>query len=123
MADSNTERRLSTRHACAGTSVKAVVLLGGETCTTVIQNVSLGGISVLLDAIVAPEEWLNVELRNSPGGVWFYKQIRAVHVSPARPGQWLLGGEFDQGLSLDELRRLLTHSGKASVVDRLTKRH
>jgi hypothetical protein len=122
MTDSNAERRLSTRHVCAGTSVKAVVLLGGEPCSTMIQNVSAGGLGVVLDAIVAPNEWLNVELRNSPGGVWFYKQVRVVHVWPARPGRWLLGGAFDQALSLEELRRLLSHSDKASVVDRFMKR-
>ena len=106
LATSNTDRRMSTRHSCTETAVRAVIMLGGEACVTVMQDLSLGGLGVLMNAIVAPEEWLNLELRNS-AGAWFYRQVRAVHVSPARSGKWFFGGEFDQPLDLEELRQLL----------------
>jgi PilZ domain len=121
-ARADEERRMSTRHPCAGDAVKAIVFLGGEACTTAIQNLSLGGLGVRLNAIVAPGEWLNVELRNSHSGAWLSKQIRAVHVSPARSGQWLLGGQFDPALSTDELRRLLVQPDMASFAGPLAKR-
>ena len=107
MSLSKAERRMSTRHSCSGTAVKAVIVLGGEPCVTVMQDLSLGGIGVLLNAIVAPGECLNVELRSAPTGAWIWRQVRAVHVSPARSGKWLLGAEFDQPLEMSELRRLL----------------
>ncbi len=115
---SKIDRRMSTRHPCAGTAVKAVIVLGDEPCVTVVQDLSLGGVGVFLNAIVAPGEWIKVELRCSPTGAWIWRQLRAVHVSPARSGKWLLGGEFDQPLELSELRRLLVKLEPAHLARR-----
>jgi hypothetical protein len=101
------ERRQSVRHACDDGSIRVMVFLGTETCTATLRDISAGGIGVLLDAIVAPGDRLNIELQNSAKGAWHCKTLEVVHALPFKGGRWLVGGAFSQPFSAEELRPLL----------------
>jgi PilZ domain len=101
------ERRQSARHACDGASTRASVFLGSEPCLATLRDISAGGIAVVVDAIVAPGDRLNVALHNSATGAWSCKVLQVVHATRAQGGRWLVGGAFSQALSAEELRPLL----------------
>jgi hypothetical protein len=103
----NSERRQSTRHACDDGSVRVMVFLGSEPCSATLRDISAGGIGVLVDAIVAPGDRLNVEFHNSTKGIWRCKMLQVIHAMPALGGRWLVGGTFSQPCSAEELLSLL----------------
>lgn len=112
------ERRRVTRHSCSDRLVRAVVFLGTEACPGPIQDLSLGGLCMVLKAIVAPGEWLNIELRNSTDAVSLCKTARVVHATPTQPKQldlWSVGCEFAEPLARDQLRKLLGVAATVSV--------
>jgi hypothetical protein len=105
------ERRKFTRLTCGDGYVGIVVLLGTESCTAIVRDISAGGIGILVDAILAPGDWLNVEVGNSRRVGWYRKTVQVSHASPVRGVRWLVGGAFTQPLTIDECRRLLPSRG------------
>jgi hypothetical protein len=103
----NRERRQSARHACDDGSIRVMVFLGPEPCAATLQDISVGGIAVLVDAILAPGDRLNVEVHNAAKGICRCKVLHVVHAAPSQSGRWLIGGAFSQSLSAEELRSLL----------------
>lgn len=101
------ERRMFSRRTCDDGSIRVIVFLGPETCTATVLDISAGGMGLLLDAIVAPSDRLNIEFRNPALGAWYCKTLQVAHAAPAQGGRWLVGGAFNQPLSLEEFRQLL----------------
>jgi hypothetical protein len=109
-SDSSTdhaERRRATRHPCDGGSIRVLVFLGPEACSATLRDISVGGIGILVDAIVAPGDRLNIELHNPANGAWCCKSVEVIHSKPAARGRWLVGSAFSPPLSTHELRPLL----------------
>lgn len=101
------ERRKYARFTCGDGRVGIVVLLGAESCTAIVRDISPGGIGIHVDAILAPGDWLNVEFGNSARSGWYRKIVQVHHASPIHGDRWLVGGAFTEPLTIDEFRRLL----------------
>jgi hypothetical protein len=84
-----------------------MVFLGAEPCTATLRDISTGGLGIMLDAIVAPGDMLNVEIHNSAKRIWRCKTFQVAHAAPAPGGRWLVGGAFSQPFAAEELRSIL----------------
>jgi PilZ domain len=101
-------RRVSLRYPC-GTEISAKVKIGREDPfrSAPGQNISQGGMGVILDE--CPEVGLIVNIRLVDRVLSFSYELaaRIVHVTPAGPGEWLVGLAFSRKLTVSELASLL----------------
>ena len=77
-------------------------------CWAQIKEVSRGGVALWLRAPVTVGTRLLIEVPETPGRPALPALMRVIHATRAKRGQWLVGCEFIQPLSNDELQALLT---------------
>jgi hypothetical protein len=100
------ERRASVRHACEREAVSRPLELVDSICWgATVQDVSTGGIGLLLCYPFKPGTFLAVEVRDESRTQTFL--VRVVHVADQADGNWFLGCEFAAPLREGELADLL----------------
>jgi serine/threonine protein kinase len=72
-----------------------------------VQNVSLGGVGLLLSRRFEPGSTLTVEIANKSGEMKSNRPMRVAWVAPAQEEGWLVGGSLIEAFSEEELRLLL----------------
>jgi hypothetical protein len=101
------ERRAWVRYYCLPPGLDRVfVSAGGQRDPASVQNISRGGIGLLLGRRVEPGTAVRVELGNASATL-LDARARVAHVTQEPAGDWLIGCAFDAPLSQEELDKLL----------------
>jgi serine/threonine protein kinase len=105
------ERRGSARQRPAqDTCCHVLAALGRQSWRAAVQDLSAGGIQLLVTQPVDPPEpgrQLTLVLLNRPRGCGRVLRARVMHGAPLPGGDYQVGGAFDRKLSEDELQALL----------------
>jgi hypothetical protein len=72
-----------------------------------VQNVSSGGVGLIMNRRFEPGTTLIVELSAKPKGILRPLPVRVIHATPEQKGQWLIGCTFARPLSPEELQAFL----------------
>jgi hypothetical protein len=104
-ADREAERRNSSRLSCDGGPCPAFV--GNQSREASVQDISVAGLSLLVDFEVNSERLLRVELFNQVRACLHVKLLQIIHVTPHGDGTWLVGGSFLCPLTEDEFHDLV----------------
>jgi hypothetical protein len=101
------ERRASVRQACDLEGLSHPLDQSDAICWgATVQDVSLGGLGLLVCYPFKPGTLLAVELRTARGAPRTVL-ARVVHAHDQADGSWVVGCEFSRRLSADELNELL----------------
>jgi hypothetical protein len=96
-------RRAARRHPAHNTVCRLTTLDGRVVGTGLVWNLSVTGVSMLLNVALQPGDFLDAELRNGRGDS-LGLSLRVVHFTTLRTGDFILGAQFDRTLGEDELR-------------------
>lgn len=101
-------RRKWVRHPC-GPDVSCRLILDTHTSLPVeqIQNLSAGGVNLVLNALVPTGKVLTVELRHETRQIVIRRDARVTYLFRTPDGHFNLGGAFAWELSMRELEQLL----------------
>lgn len=117
----NRDRRTRARFPCILRMSFQLVDLGGGACwSAVSQNLSTGGIALVLGRRFEPGTLLTLRLRGQSGGVSYTLLARVVRVTPHPRGGWILGCVFAQKLREEEVQDLVREA--EDVSSRLRRR-
>jgi len=72
-----------------------------------VRDISIEGLSLVLDQPVEPGAVLPVELPNRRWNCCHLKLLRVVHATPQPDNRWLVGSTFVRALSEDEFQALV----------------
>jgi hypothetical protein len=98
------DRRIWVRHpADLQTTCRLVSAANSFRFAAVVRNISVGGLSLLVDREFTPGELLNVELPGPNEAENYCALACVVHVAPQENGQWLVGCIFARELSDEDL--------------------
>ena len=103
--DHSAERRHASRLSCDGGTCPAFV--GNQSREASVQDISVVGMSLILDLEVSTERLLRVELFNQVRTCLHVKLLQVAHVTPQADGTFLVGGSFLCPLTEDEFRDLV----------------
>ena len=103
--DRESERRNTSRLSCGGGPCPAFV--GNQSREASVQDISVAGLSLLVDFEVSSERLLRVELFNQVRACLHVKLLQVIHVTPHGEGTWLVGGSFLCPLTEDEFHDLI----------------
>jgi len=100
--------RVHQRIPCAvPVSCQPTSLLAGETrCPALIQNISLGGVNLVVGQRFESGTWLAIDLPGTESRRSFTLIAKVVHSQPTGNDLWALGCQFVTDLSDFELKRL-----------------
>jgi hypothetical protein len=105
--DPRLERRASVRHVCAQEALsRPLELPDAISWGAKVQDISRGGLGLLLCYPFKAGTFLAVDLRGGDGGSRTVL-LRVVHAADQADGTWLVGGELAAPLSDAELAALL----------------
>jgi hypothetical protein len=106
---SGIERRVFVRHSCdLDTSCQPVSSARGMEWNGKIQDISCGGLALVLSRRFELGTLLTIELQGKNGGPNSRTMLaRVVRVTSLSPGSWLMGCKFATALLDDELKALL----------------
>jgi hypothetical protein len=93
------ERRKSRRFACR---LEAICHLDDASSPAPIVDISAAGIGLLLDRELEPGSTVQLQLRTPRGTRTLPMEV--IHVAPAGPGCWLIGGAFETDLDPADFR-------------------
>ena len=79
----------------------------GRGWAATINDVSAGGVSLVVDHSFSPDALLNIKLMNAEGVCMCSLRVRVVHAYHRPEGDWLIGCALAIKLKADELRELL----------------
>ncbi|OAI54877.1 hypothetical protein AYO44_14095 [Planctomycetaceae bacterium SCGC AG-212-F19] len=96
---SGADRRKSRRFACR---LEAICQLPGVAARAPIVDISAAGIGLLLDRELEPGSIVQLQLRTPRGTQTLPMEV--IHVAPAGPGCWLIGGAFETDLDPADFR-------------------
>jgi len=100
------DQRRSQRLTCDGT-IRCRLLGGGLDCWAIrVENLSAGGISLLLDRVVPTGKRLTVEIHHPASRLLCRRQICVIYALQHHMGGLLMGGQFAQPLTSRELETL-----------------
>jgi hypothetical protein len=103
------ERRQATRYPCQlDLSFFMTANLEGEPRLARVRNISVGGISLLVNGPVEAGTILTVHLENDRHNFSRLIRLRVIYCLERPDGEWILGGSFLQRLTGEELRALLS---------------
>jgi hypothetical protein len=101
------DRRASVRHACALEALSRPLEQPGPICWgATVQDVSEGGLGLLVCYPFKPGTPLTVELRTAAGAPKTV-QARVIHAQDLSDGTWRVGCELTGRLTREELTELL----------------
>src|SRR5262249_30691538 len=103
--DHNGERRHASRLSCDGGTCPAFV--GNQSREASVQDISVVGLSLVLDFEVSSERLLRVELFNQLRSCLHVKLLQVAHVTRQDDGTFLVGGSFLCPLTEDEFHDLV----------------
>jgi hypothetical protein len=102
-----TSKDVSCQPVAAPTAVQAETIWLGN-----LRNISLRGLSLVLDRRFEPSSLLIIELADKAKAGARYWSVRVVNVAPGGKRRWIMGCEFIRPLSQEELKTLRgTESG------------
>lgn len=103
------ERRASVRYLTTMEAACHPVLVQtlGPCCPTRIWDISLNGLGLIVKIPFAVGTNLSVVPEVLPANLYPGLQVRVVHVTPHDEGFWLVGCQFLEPLSEEELQLLL----------------
>jgi hypothetical protein len=102
------KRRSEPRYQCGpATSGRVVRRSGGAPRSVWVLNLSAGGAGLLSDQALEENALLLVQMRSSAGNRFYELPARVVHCTAQINGDWLVGCEFAEKLSPDDLEALL----------------
>ena len=101
-------RRKWVRHPC-GPEVSCRLVLDESTILPVerIQNLSAGGVNLILNDLVPTGKILTVELRHEQRPVLLQREARVTYLFRTPDGRFTLGAAFAWELGVRELKQLL----------------
>jgi hypothetical protein len=104
---STVEQRMSVRSAC-GPEIRCRVIDDGaaEFWAVRVQNVSTGGISLLLDRIVPAGKLVTVEIHNDNRKSSCRRQVRVIYALQVPGSGMMMGGAFCPELTDNDLANL-----------------
>lgn len=104
------ERRGAFRYPCDLEAVSQPVTLRKDDCPWLgrIRDISTGGIGLLLATRYEPGTFVSVEIQNRSRTLTRTLAARVVHATPLRFGGWQIGCAFQQKISEEEIRELLS---------------
>lgn len=101
------ERRAALRYPCdLPTVCRLSAVPDSEAWSSRVQNISLGGLALILGKQLQSGTPLDIEL---PGKIRSERrnvQIRVIHSRSRNAGDWLLGAAFPQQLNTDDLQAI-----------------
>jgi hypothetical protein len=97
-----TSQEVSCQPVAATTAVQAETIWLGN-----FRNISLPGLSLLLDRRFEPGSLLLIELADKAKSGARYWSVRVVNVTPEVKRRWIMGCEFIHPLSEEALRALV----------------
>lgn len=101
------KRRTEPRYQCGpATSGRVVEEEGSPGRRTWVQNLSASGVGLLLGEALEPGACVVVQLR-AVNGHHYHLPARVIHSTEQLTGQYLIGCEFAQRLTADDLDALL----------------
>lgn len=89
------------------TSCLLIAALENDVSPVRVRNISAGGISLVLSHGVETHTILTVQLLNRPRMFLCTVDVRVTYAVEHPTGDWILGGEFNRKLTVEELRALL----------------
>jgi hypothetical protein len=105
--DRVTDQRLSARRACGADITCRLLGQGSPDCWAVrVQNLSAGGISLLLDRVVPTGKVVTVEIHNLARSFSCQRQIRVIYTLQIPGGGLMMGGAFCPALTNHEFADL-----------------
>jgi len=104
------ERRASFRYPCDLEAIMQPVALRGKDCPWLgrIRDISTGGIGIILAYRYEPGSFLSVEIQNRSKSFAHTFVVRVIHTTQLRFGGWQVGCAFNNKISEDELKALLS---------------
>lgn len=103
--------RATVRYHCAPATVGQIhVVDDHEYQRAWVQNLSTGGIGLLLARPIATDSHIRVFLKTADNTQTFELEARVVHSTLQASGDWVIGCEFSERLAEDDLDRLLYDS-------------
>jgi len=104
------ERRGFFRYPCDLEAISVPVTLrkGDCPCQGRVRDISAGGLGVVLAYRYQPGTFLSIELQNRSKTLSRTFVARVVHASALRFGGWQIGCTFNNKLTEDEIRELLS---------------
>jgi PilZ domain len=108
--ESRAECRVSERHNCGlPTACQPTSTWGSKEARwpATIEDISLGGILLILRRRFEPGAGLAIELPGHDGGEPYTVLAKVIHTRSRGDGSWVIGSRFVSELSEDELQRLL----------------
>jgi hypothetical protein len=102
-------RRATVRYHCApATPGRIAIPPKLEMQRAWILDVSRGGVGLLLDRPVKPDQRVTLRLSGAASGQVYELTARVAHTTQEPCGDWVIGCELDRELSRDELDDLLS---------------
>ena len=104
------ERREFFRYPCDLEAISVPVALrkGDCPCLGRVRDISAGGLGIVLAYRYPPGTFLSIELQNRSKTLSRTLVARVVHASALRFGGWQIGCTFNNKLTEDEIRELLS---------------
>jgi c-di-GMP-binding flagellar brake protein YcgR len=100
-------RRGAVRYQCAPATPGQVQLGGEEWQRAWVLDLSLGGIGLLLSRAIEPGTQIVVHLKNATRDKVYQLTARICHATRQPDGDWILGCEFIEKLTDDQMDALL----------------
>jgi hypothetical protein len=104
------ERRVTVRYVPSGSDTFAHMsaVVEGFSGTASVRNISVAGISLIVDHDLDPDAEVNLQLRNLSKLFSCRVPLRIIYMVERPSGEWILGGSFSRKLTDDEMIALLT---------------
>ncbi len=107
-ATAEADRRGSTRYLCnLDLSYCLNATVEGEQGAARVRNISVGGISLVVDRAIEPGTRLTLQLENSQRRYSRRVDVRVTYCIEHPSGEWILGCAFLHKLTTADLRALL----------------
>jgi hypothetical protein len=107
------ERRVWVRHVCDLPSSCQPVIGGGDKIWSArVQNISRGGVNILVNRRFEPGTILQIDLQNGRAKLDRSILARVIHVTQQKSGLWSTGCAFPWELSEEDLHALLSVSDR-----------
>src|SRR6266849_4621747 len=101
-------RRKWIRHLCGSETTCRIIVESKQNFWAVeVQNISPGGINLVLDRIIPAGKLLTLELHRKDGDQSFQRQARVTYLFRNSEGRYVMGAAFSWELSLEELGKFI----------------